>query len=320
MKRPSALNQTQKARYTNLRAQMIKACQIGDTESGKIILHEIRSILLPTGHHMKYYEMMLFLSETLILKKEYKTAECFLLRITESTSKTTRTFQEANILLSICNLHLHNLLSAQSHLSIAINSCAIKNVELRKSFLEDISQRFKEESLLASLGSEAREPTTKEIIEGVQKNFMSNASDHDILQQIGRSIPHKSIEFMEQIYEMAKNQLPFNEQKMLPPPPDPKDTVKIGKIFINAIIKRLWPAICPPKCKFQQGLSKIQDPSNIATYLIAEFSSKGITLPTITITTGVITYIIKYTVNGFCKRHHPTTIMGLRHKRATHEM
>lgn len=313
MARPPALTKVQKRRLKDLRNQLDMACSVGDTAGGKIIVNELRVLLTRTGHHTKYYEILLHFSEMLLLKNEFESANRLLMRVATKTSDNTRLNQEANLLLSICRLHTNDLSASEVFLRKSLNSRAIKDVYRRKEFLKYVSRRFEEEALIVSFGTQVQEFNVDEIIEDIQKKFMENLSEEELLTEIGRSIPPSSVDFSKRIHEMAKRQLSYSEQKMLPPPSTPSDLHELGERAFSGISRRIWIKLCPPDCKVQKALNEIQDFTTFSKQVLDEI--KELNFKMMPVLACFATIIFKKTLNGYCNKCKPGAVMKKRYKR-----
>ncbi|MES9996567.1 hypothetical protein [Desulfovibrio aminophilus] len=315
MKRPPSLTESQKNRFGVLRQQLFDACIQGDTDSSKTIMFDLKNLLLPTGHHTKYYEVLLYHCELLIFKKDYRSADKFLTAIIRNTDSNTRLFQESSILLSIAKLHLSELNAAEEHLRAALLSKAITNIDRRRQFIKRISERFEEESLLASLGSKAFNFNADDIINEVQQNCMANTSDEQLFENIGKSIPAHSIEFMQRIHTMAKNQLTHNERYMLPPAPGAQDFICLGKRIFSGISRRIWAKICLDDSTVKKILDAAHNPYTISTIILTEIVNLEIGHMITLISASIITYIIRKRIDVYCKNLKPDSIMSQRYTR-----
>lgn len=319
MKRPAALSESHNRRFQTLKKQLLTACAIGDVSGGKLVARDLKNLLLPTGHHTKYYEMLLNLCEMLILKNEYGIANGYLERIVSTTKENTRLFQEASFLLAIGKMHSHDLDGAEKNLRASLHSTAIKDPNRRKEFLRRISKRFEEESLITSLGTGDASIDIDKVIAQVEKNFVSNISDDEIMGEIGRVVPQQALEFVKRMSDMANRQLTHHERKMLPPPPASKDIIRIGQTTFAALSRRLWLSICPPESKFQMALDAAQDPKTIVIGIVTELTSQGFGFPVTMALAGISTYLLKITINGYCTKFQPTPIMKHRYERAKND-
>lgn len=309
----SALTSSQKRSLKKLKQKLNFACSLGDVEGGKKIVNELRLLLTPTGHKVKYYEMLLYFSEMIILKEELATANKLLTHVATNTNENTRINQEANLILAICKLHMHDLVAAENFLRKALNSKAIKDVARRKIFLKSVSRRFEEEALIVSFGVEQTKLDVDAIIIDVQNKFMSNCSNSELIEQVGRSVPPESIDFARNIYEMAKKQLPCNERKMLSPPSRIHDYSDIGAKVFSGVSRRIWLSLCLPNSRVQKTLSEIDDMTLIVKRVISEINHlKFKIMPIIACVTAII---IKNTVNGYCKKYKPVSVMDARYRR-----
>jgi hypothetical protein len=195
----------------------------------------------------------------------------------------------------------------------------IKDPDRRKDFLKRISKRFEEESLVASFGAGEIHIDIDSIISQVETNFISNKSSEELLGDIGRVVPQQSLDFVKRMSDMANRQLTHLEQKMLPPPPESKDIIRIGQTTFAALSRRLWIAICPPESKFQKALDSAQDPKTIVLGIVTELASQGFGFPVTMLLAGISTYVLKMTVNGYCKKFEPTPIMKHRYQRSNNK-
>jgi len=315
MKRPPSLTESQKKRFGILRKQLFDAYIQGDTDGSKKIIFDLKTLLLPTGHHTKYYEVLLCHCELLIFKNDHRSADKFLTAITRNTNTNTRLFQESSILLSIAKLHLNELHAAEEHLRAALHSTAITNADRRRQFLKRISERFEEESLLISFGNSSFTFDADTIINEVQQNCMSNISDNQLLEKIGKVIPQKSIEFMHRIHDMAKNQLNYDDKIMLPPPTDAHDFTALGKRVFDGISRRIWIELCVEGSPVKRALRFLQNPCTIATAILTEIASHGFGIPVNTMLASIVTFILRKTINVYCESCKPESIMEQRYKR-----
>ncbi|WP_285906699.1 hypothetical protein [Pseudodesulfovibrio pelocollis] len=313
--KPPALTDAQKIRLSILRKQLLESCAVGDVVAGRKAIADLKPLLIRTGHHTKYHELLLHYCETLILKKEYQAADSLLLGILKNTNDNTRIHQEASVLLSICKLHNGDIKSSELYLRNALHSTAIKGLERRKEFLHWISKRFEEESLLVSFGENPFEINTDAIVAEIQNNFISNVSAKQLLENIGNSVPPKSIDFMKKIYEMAKNQLPHNEKPMLPPALGSSDSCEVGKRVFDGISRRIWMKICPRNSGMRQSLSCLQDPKIVSIAILTEIASQGYGLPVNTMLASLTAYILKISLNKYCDEFKPEPLMRQRYKR-----
>ncbi|MEF2229292.1 MAG: hypothetical protein V3571_00030 [Pseudodesulfovibrio sp.] len=312
MSTPPALTAAQKRRFTGLKKQLIEACQELDTKGGKVIARDLKNLLLPTGHQKKYYEMLLHLCDALIVKEECDTAESFLDAIITNSNSNTRLYQEANVLMAICKIHLLKLGEAEFCIKNAFGSKAIKSNDTRKRFLEIVTQRLEEEALLTSFRSSDAGLSSGQVLKKVEEYCTSNVSEDGLFEDAGKSVPNSAIDFMSNINEMAKRQLAYSEQLMLPPPPGNKEFIKIGKRVFGVISRKVWPFICSKNCKVQQTIKVLEAPECIISCMVAELSSQGIGT---TIVAVVSTLVIRQSLKAYCTKWSPKGLMGYRYKR-----
>ncbi|WP_419785130.1 hypothetical protein [Pseudodesulfovibrio sp.] len=309
---PPAFTPAQKRRFAGLRKQLIAACQVLDVESGKIIARDLKGLLLPTGHQIKYYEMLMHLCEALINKEEFATATGFLDVIVTNTNKSTKLYQEANVLLGICKIHNVNLDEAEICINRAFSSKAIKNTEAREIFLKNVTERLEEEALLTAFTSKKNNISSDQILEEVQYNCINNTSELDLIEKTGRAVPNSAIDFMTNVNRMAKRQLDYQERLMLPPPPGSKEYIKIGKRVLGILSRKVGPYICAPNCKFQRTVKTFEKPECIVSFVVAELSSQGIGA---TCLVCLSTIIVRSGLKAFCSKWNLSGIMRNRYKK-----
>lgn len=312
--RPPALTEPQKKRFAILKKQLYAAKAAADVDGLQSILSELKALLLNTGHHTKYYEMLLHLCDLHIKLRLYNKSKKYLLHIYNQTSNNTRIHQEATTLLSIAELHLHNYSQSAKYFKIAVNSPAIKNDNNRIKFIENIIRIYEEESILTSLESSQHiEYDSKDLLKEVQYYLSRSYSESDLIENIGRNTPPSSVDFMNKMNELAKNQLSYQEQKMLPPPPGCQDIKKIGDRVFNSINRRLWNLVCPTNAKLQTVIKKLDDPGIIAAAIFTEIATIGI--PFKAVIAAITTITIKHGIKSYCTKFPPRNIMDFRYKR-----
>lgn len=312
MSAPPAFTTVQKRRFGDLKKQLIAACRVADVESGKVIVRDLKTLLLPTGHNIKYYEMLMHLCEALIAKEECETAETFLEPIVANTNDNTRLYQEANVLLAICKIHLVKLDEAEKCIRRAFLSKAIKDYESRKSFLKAVSERLEEEALLTAYRSRSVIKYSEGILKEVEKRCVSNASERELLEEAGRLVPNSAIDFMSNINNMARRQLVYQEQKMLPPPPGNQEYIKIGKRVLGVFSRKVWPFICAPNCKLQKTVNQVERPEYLLPLIAAELAGQGLGA---TMLICLLTIVIRQGWKAYCKKWESKGLMCNRYKR-----
>ncbi len=312
MHKPDAMSVEQKRAFVELKSRLNIACNNGDIINGSTIVQQIRELLLPTGHHTKYREILLRFCEILILNREYNKANHYLDSIVQNVHYNTRLFQEANVLLAISKMHTNNLNESERYIKNALDSKAITNRIRREKFIKFIGEFLEEESLITSFEWRRIDTNEDEIIIKINENFARNYTEEELLDGIGRIAPKQSIDFMHRMNDMAQRQLTYEEKKMLPPPPNSNETKIIGTRIYNALMNRLYLTLCKKDSSTQKILSTITNPDSIIATIIRE------TITFIHPPTGVIaniaTIVIKQGINNYCKNKKHSFVMNHRYK------
>lgn len=231
----------------------------------------------------------------------------------QKSNPKTRLHLEATTLLAICYLREENLDKARNLIINAVeNINNIKSDSRRLQFHTRMIQRLEEESILIGLSSNSNgNPLNINEVDLEAIRLIKTKSDNQIYLEMGRAVPQRSIDLLNEVRYTYTLRLTAPDQKILPPPISEENKEELGKRANSALKRVAWRAICTPESEiykaWSQGLSVVYDKKYITGAIVASFNSSRITL--IMIAASASALAIKFGAEVFCETFAPDPMM-----------
>ena len=136
-------------------------------------------------------------------------------------------------------------------------------------------------------------------------------SENQILIEMGKAIPSKSIDLLSDVRNAYKLRLPAPDRKFLPPPLTEDTKEELGKRANSALKRVAWRALCNPESDmykaWSQGLSIVYDKKYIAGAIVASFNSFNISATMVAASAAALA--IKFGAEVFCETFSPSSMM-----------
>jgi len=312
MSKPPPLTQKQKSILSLLEPQLKLCVVTANFPSAKAIAAEIQELLRPTGHETRLLQAKNWLYETAMESNNIGFAKRGFKGTIEKSSPRTRLHLEALSLISICYLREKNLNKAKTYITRTVGCINnIKSTERRRQFHNRLITRLEEESILIGLKGNVDNLLDVSQVDSETIKLIKTKSEEEILMDMGRSIPEKSVDLLNQVRNAYQLALPAPDRHRLPPPIDTDDPKELG-IRTNSAIKRVaWRAICNPESElyqaWSQGLSIVYDKKYISGAIVAAFNSWSITI--VMLAASVAALAIKFGAEVFCEKFYPEAMM-----------
>ena len=316
MPQPPKLTEIQKRRLKTLETQLLKAVREKDLQSGKIAVNDIHRVLTPTGHKTKLAQYKNWLFELAMEMGEYSFSERGLIGIRESISKNTRIHLEASALLAICYLRTGEYEKAKPLISEVLkNDQVIKSDRTRSIFKKNVIERFDEEVALFSIREERKPYFDVTEIQDEAGKLIATKNEEEIYKFLGNSIPQSSKMIMFDIDSFAKNQLTYQERKLLPSPQETIKDEKAGKTLFSSLKRVVYNSICDPKSEVYKawstnGLGAVLDKKYLTAAVLVSLAEMNIGLKALAI--SAVALIVRFTLDVFCDRFKPIGVMEAR--------
>jgi len=310
MQRP--LTEEQKAKLAKLEPQLKSCVKTADLEKAKKIAANIQLLLRPTGHETRILQAKNWLYETAMEANSLTFAKMGFEGTIQKSSKRTRLYLEATSLLAICYLRENNIHRAQELIINAVeNINNISSPDRRKQFHHRLIERLEEESILVGLVDKNSSPLNIDEVDKETVKLVMSKSEDQIIFEMGRSIPQKSIDLLSELRATYQLKLPAPDRKLLPAPVAEDNKEELGKRACSALKRVAWRALCSPQSEiyqaWTQGLSVVYDKKYIASAIVASFNSVSIT--TTMIAASAAALAIKFGAETFCEIFAPKSLM-----------
>lgn len=311
------LTEIQKGRLKILEPQLIKAVNDKDLKSALNVVSDIQGMLKPTGQITKLIHYKNWLFELALDLEDYSLAEQGFIGNRKLVNKNTRIYLEATALLAICYLRTNQYEKSKPLISEVLkNDKVIKTERTRHIFKKTIIERFDEEMSLYSIREENFKP--KFDIDQIQNDagiLIATKTDEDIFKYLGSSVPQRTKDLLYDIDNFSKNQLTYDERKLLPSPSEIIKDESTGKTLFSSLKRVIYNSICDPKSEiykawYTNGLSVVLDKKYITGAVIASLTTLGIGLKALAI--SAVALIIKLGLEVYCEYYKPVGIMESR--------
>lgn len=311
MQKRRPLTEIQKKRLSILEPKLRRCVRIADIDTAKAITADIQSLLRTTGHETRLQQAKNWLYETAMEANNLSFAKMGLDGTRQRVAPTTRVFLEATALLAICYLREKNIETARTLINEAVECINnIKSEKRRSQFHKRLIIRLEEESILAGLIKSDFEEISVDQVDKEAVSLVMSKNEDQILLQLGRNIPKKSIDLLMYTRESYQNRLPAPDYKLLPPPPTFNDS-ELGKRAHSALKRVAWKALCNSDSELHKawsgGLSVVHDKKYIAAAIVSAFTSLSIS--GLMIAASVAALAIKFGAEVFCETFTPETLM-----------
>lgn len=312
MQKPPPLTKEQKEKIAVLEPQLKLCVRSADLAKAKKITVQIQELLRPTGHETMILQAKNWLYETAMESNNLTYAKMGFEGTIQKSSPRTRLNLEATSLLAICYLREQNTEKARELIIKAVeNINNIKSDERRKQFHRRLLERLEEESILVGLIDKSASPLELEEVDKEAVRLVMSKSENQILIEMGKAIPQKSIDLLSEVRNAYTLRLPAPDRKTLPPPLTEDTKEELGKRANSALKRVAWRALCSPESEiykaWTQGLSVVYDKKYIAGAILESFNSFSISA--MMIAASATALAIKFGAEVFCEAFAPNSIM-----------
>jgi hypothetical protein len=312
MQKPPPLTKEQKEKLAVLVPQLKLCVKFADLDKAKRIAAQIQELLRPTGHETMVLQAKNWLYETAMEANSLTYAKMGFEGTIQKSSAKTRLNLEATSLLAICYLREQNSEKARELIIKAIDNINnIKSDERRRQFHRRLLEKLEEESILVGLVDKSAAPLELAEVDKEAVRLVMSKSESQILVEMGRAIPQKSIDLLSEVRNTYKLRLPAPDRKFLPPPLTEDTKEELGKRANSALKRVAWRALCNPESDiykaWTQGLSVVYDKKYIASAIVASFNSFSISATMIAASAAALA--IKYGAEVFCETFAPNSMM-----------
>lgn len=312
MQKNANLTDEQKAKLAVLEPRLRLCVRSADLDKAKIITAEIQQLLRPTGHETRLLQAKNWLYETAMEANNLTFAKMGFEGTIQKSNPTTRLYLEACSLLAICYLRESNFDKARELIIRAVDSINnIKSNERREQFHKRLIERLEEESILVGLVDKSNDPLRLEDVDGMAVKLVMTKSENQIYIEMGKAIPKKSVDILNEVRNAYNNRLPAPDRKMLPPPIVEENKEALGKRANSALKRVAWRSICNPNSEiykaWSEGLSVVYDKKYIAGAIVASFNSLSISA--VMIAASATALAIKFGAEVFCEAFSPNSLM-----------
>ncbi len=310
------LTELQKKRLSILEPVLKKAVQNGAYAKAESILADIQSILRKTGHETRLMQSKNLVFEAAMNAGNIDFAKSGFISVRGKVSPRTRLYLEATALLAICYIKEMDLESAAPFMNWVLSNCAVIRTRTKQvQFRRETTERFMQEALLAGLRKQGNENIVIEDIKARVEKAIRTKTEDEMFADIGNAIPKGVVDFMLQVDELSKKQLPPADIKLLPPKQELTEPSKLGRSIFGAVQRVIYGALCDPENDLYQklirdGLDKVIDTTKVATIFTALLTDAGIAVKTVIVTATAIA--VKIGIKVYCEHNKPKRIMELR--------
>lgn len=306
------LTKIQRRELAKLEPQLKWCVVIADLKKAKKIAAQIQKLLRPSGHETRLLQAKNWLYETALESNNITFAKMGFEGTVQKSSPRTRLHLEAISLLAVCYIREKNMDKARDLIATAVESISnIKSDERRKQFHQRLISRLEDESILVGLIEKGGKPLEIDDVDVESVKMIMTKSQDQILLEMGKSIPKKSIDLLSQVRESYKLRLPAPDRKFLPPPVNEESKQELGARANSALKRVAWRAICSPESEiykaWSQGLSVVYDKKYIAGAIVFAFNSLNIT--TIMLAASAAALAVKFGAEVFCETFAPDSLM-----------
>jgi hypothetical protein len=306
------LSKEQSQKLAILEPQLKLCVRSANLQRAKEITTKIQLLLRPTGHETRLLKAKNWLYETAMEANSITYAKLGFEGTIKKSNEGTRLNLEATSLLAICYMREKNLERARSLIIKAVKSIGvIKSEDRRKQFHKRLMERLEEESILIGLKDETGTPLDILKVDQEAIYLIMNKSEDQILMEMGKAVPQKSIDLLKDIRATYQLTLPKPDIKFLPPPITEESKLELGKRASSALKRVAWRAICNPESEvhkaWSQGLSAVYDKKYITGAIVASFGSFSISATMLA--ASAVALAIKFGVEVFCETFAPSGLM-----------
>lgn len=319
MARPPELTDVQRRRLKTLDRQLKRATEQGDFERAKRAFATVREVLQPSGHRTALHERRLWLCEAALGAADYRFAEMGLVSIRGDVSSRTRLYLEATTLLAIVYLRQQRLDEAEKMMSeVFLNDRVIASKASRRRFIKIVLERFREEATLASLVGKGDDDLDPERIQREAGELVNRRNRDELYAEVANSLPVSTRNYLMQVEEATRRQLPSADRQMLPAPQKIIQPSKLGRTVMGALKRVLYRALCDPDSEIHQtwvreGIGAVLNKTFIGTSVASALG--GYRIGIAGLASAAAALLIQIGIETFCEMYEPRTIMDMRGKR-----
>ncbi|MHB1194852.1 MAG: hypothetical protein ACYC6F_17635 [Longimicrobiales bacterium] len=269
---------------------------------------EIQEVLRATGHETRLMQAKNWLFEAAMgAGKISAVAIPGFVGVRKKTRPSTRVYLEATALLAICHLRLNDPDKAEPYIAEALRRIDpnITSDKRRAQFRRRVIDVFEAEWVLATLRAtqpfEALDPAQ---VEDEAGRLVATASEDELMELLGRSVPSEVVERIYRVYDFARTQVPPGEQLYLPSPKDRRRQKEVGKTVYEAARIVVWRSLCDPsndvyKLWFESGVQAVVNKKVVGTAVVAALG--GLTIGWLALAAALTAMIFKMGLDVFCE-------------------
>lgn len=301
-----------------LMPQYKKAILSKDFDFAKSLILDIQPLLKNLNKTSKLIEIKNQLFELAIIKNEPNYAIDGLLINRRLINKNTRLHLEATALLAIAYLRICEVEKSKPYIKEVLqNKNVIKTESTRSKFNEEIIKRFDEECTLASLKNEKKVSINLEEAYLKALKYSQTKTEIQLYLELGNSTPKSTKDLLFQIDDFSKNQLTYNERKLLPSSKEFSKNDKVGKTVFSSFKRVLYNSICDPnsevyKAWYTNGLGAVLDKKFIIVAVSSGLIGFGIGHTALIISACAL--ILRFGLDIYCDMFKPAGLTELRRK------
>lgn len=298
--------------------QFKKAIQAKNLPDAKVVISDLQQVLRNLGKITRLVEFKNQLFELALEEKEYDFAIDGFLSNRALVNNTTRLHLEATALLAIAYLRKNEIENAKPFIKEVLqNKKVIKTDSTREKFNKEIIARFDEECALASLKSNNKVETSVDELHHEVIKILNTSTNEQLYITIGKTIPRLTKDLLYEVDKFSKNQLPYKEKNMLPPPEELIKDEPAGRTVFSAFKRVVYKSLCDPtsevyKAWYSNGVGSVVDKKYITAAVALALTGQGIGIVALAISAAAL--IIRFGLDIYCERYKPATVTEFRRK------
>ncbi|MFC1679098.1 hypothetical protein ACFL2T_02680 [Elusimicrobiota bacterium] len=241
-------------------------------------------------------------------------AETGLIGVRKKTSSRTRVHLEATALLAIAYLRQGDIAKAEPLIrEVLLNDSNITSKSGRRIFRRRIIERFETEGVFAALRGAPQDRMDAKQVQDEAGHLIRHKTEDELFEAVAEAAPSHIVPFLLRINELSKNQLPFEERKLLPPPDQLILKKTLGRTIFSATKRILWRSLCDPKSDVHkawvnEGLGVVLNKHYVTAAIIGALVQNSIAYKALAISFSAI--VIKMGIEVFCEVFAPEEVLS----------
>ena len=284
----------------------------------KIVITDLQVVLRAMNKTTKLVELKNQFFELAMEAQEYDFAIDGLLSNRQLVNHTTRLYLEATALLAIAYLRRNELGNARPFIKEVLqNKNVIKTEATRRKFNKEIIARFDEECALYSLKSGKEIPIDVEVLHGEVAKLSSTLTEEQLYAIIGKALPKLTRDLLFEVDKFSKNQLTWQEQKLLPSSEEIIKDEQAGRTVFSAFKRVVYKSLCDPasevyKVWYTNAVGSVVDRKYITAAVVLALTGQGIGIMALAISAAAL--VLRFGLDVYCERYKPLGITEMRRK------